>query len=64
LLELIEKNLDVLEEKKTDAKSSFQKQKVWQDINESFMKATFKRVLKAQKGTEFIRSFMIYMSYS
>jgi len=28
LLELIEKNLDVLEEKKTDAKSSFQKQKV------------------------------------
>ena len=37
LLELIEKNLDVLEEKKTDAKSSFQKQKVWQDIKESFM---------------------------
>jgi hypothetical protein len=37
LLELIEKNLDVLEEKKTDAKSSFQKQKVWQDINKSFM---------------------------
>lgn len=37
LLELIEKNLDVLEEKKTDAKSSFQKQKVWQDIKESCM---------------------------
>ena len=37
LLELIEKNLDVLKEKKTDAKSSFQKQKVWQDINKSFM---------------------------
>ena len=37
LLELIEKNFHVLEEKKTDAKSSFQKQKVWQDIKESCM---------------------------
>jgi len=27
----------VLEEKKTDAKISFQKQKVWQDIKESCM---------------------------
>lgn len=37
LLELMENNLDVLVEKKTDAKSSFQKQKVWQDIKESCM---------------------------